>query len=392
MKKILSIILIFVILSSWVMTISADENLLNYKSNETELINYVIKKFKDIKENDWYISYAIKLISKNIIAGKPQKDGTVLFDPKGLVTKSEFTKMLVTAMEYNIVDGNTFKDIGYERHWAKKYIETAVKEGVIDPEKEGENYWADIPIKRFDMAMMMFKALKLEYSDNPTPFPDVDCGCVTKLYEEYLINGVPNGGKVYFSPSGLTTRAEAAAIIARLVEYKEDPIAYKNKKIKEAKEKEFIEPDLVIKHMDREWDGHFFKIVIKNIEDYDYHYMFKVECLNDERVNWAQMPGHKATDLRTWLQFSTINKRKGELYILKDAYRGTEKDRNGNKNLPIHEGDIFDFKVTIIKTKEGKPITDSYYKPTPQDNYKEYYISGTVDLDAFKADPEYVRR
>lgn len=230
MKKILSIILIFVILSSWVMTISADENLLNYKSNETELINYVIKKFKDIKENDWYISYVIKLISKNIIAGKPQADGTVIFDPMGLVTKSEFTKMLVEAMDYNITDGNTFNDIGYENHWAKKYIETAVKEDVIDPEEEGENYWPNKPIKRKEMALMMFKALKLVPSNNKSPFPDINEGFATKLHEEYLLTGIPSGNTVIFNPEGLTTRAEVAAIIARLVEYKDNPKKYKEKK------------------------------------------------------------------------------------------------------------------------------------------------------------------
>lgn len=183
--------------------------------------------FKDIKESDWFAENVSMLYKLGIINGKPQKDNTVIFDPKGLVTKAEFTKMLIKAMNYNLVDGNTFNDVGYNRHWAKKHIETAVKEGVISPETEGVSYWPDIPIKRNEMALMMFKALKLEPSTNKSPFPDADLDYATKLHEEYLINGALNNEKIYFNPNGLATRAEAAATIARLIEYKENQEEFK---------------------------------------------------------------------------------------------------------------------------------------------------------------------
>lgn len=336
------------------------------------------KTFEDIDENSWFTNDVDMLYKLGIINGKPQKDGTVIFDPKGLVTKAEFTKMLVEAMDYDITDGYSFSDVGYDRHWAKKYIETAVKEGIIDPEREGNKFWPDVPIKRFDMGMMMLKALKLEYSQNPSPFPDVDCGCITKLHEEYLINGAPQGNTNYFMPSGLTSRAEAAAIIARIIEYKEDPAAYKAKKLAEIKEKEFIEPELIIKHIKEDWHNRWFEIRLANYEEYDYHYMFKVECLNDNRINFAQMPGHAVVDLRWWTASSTLSLREGMLFRLQSAYTGTLKDRYNEKDLPIKVGDKFDFKITIIKTKDGKPITETYYKPNSQDNYKEYYISGVT--------------
>lgn len=344
------------------------------------------KLFKDMKESDWFTNDVSVLYKLGIINGKPQKDGTVIFDPKGLVTKAEFTKMLVEAMDYDITDGNSFTDVGYDRHWAKKYIETAVKKGVIDHELEGDKFWPDVPIKRFDMGMMMLKALKLEYSQNPSPFPDVDCGCITKLHEEYLINGIPQGNANYFMPSGLTTRAEAAAIIARMMEYKEDPKAYKAKKLAEAKANEFIEPELVIKNTKDMWDHKWLDIVLVNYENYDYHYMFKVECLNDNRINFAQMPGHPVVDGRCWSAYSSIAYNKGMLFRLQSAHTGTLKDRNNGRDLLIEAGSKFDFKITIIKTKKGKPITESYYKPTFEDYYKEYYISGTVDEDLSEPD------
>lgn len=348
------------------------------------------KTFEDINVDSWFAKDVEMLYKLGIINGKLQNNGKVIFDSKGLVSKAEFTKMLVEALDYKIVDGNSFNDVGYDRHWARKHIETALNENIINPEIEGDKYWPDIPIKRSDMALMMFKALGLEESDSDSPFPDTDLPYVTKLHEEFLISGVPKGDKVYFMASGLTSRAEAAAIIARMVEYKDGSKAYKDKKIKEAKELEFIEPELVIKHRDYNWGGTFFRVGIRNIFEYDYHYMFKIECLNDERISFAQVSAeHPVVDQRWWSAYSTVAARRGELKSVKAAFTGSLKDRNGERDLPMKEGDKFDFKVTIIKTKEGKPITKHYYKPTAEDNYKEYYISGTIDLDAYKDDPEY---
>lgn len=357
MKKLLIFVLTFVILSSLFITTSADGGSIDYKNNETELINYVIKKFKDIKENDWYISYAIKLISKNIIAGKPQADGTVIFDPMGLVTKSEFTKMLVEAMDYNITDGNTFNDIGYDKHWAKKYIETAVAEGIIDPEDEGDYYWPDMAIKRLDMAMMMFKALELEPSNNPTPFPDIDSGHITKLYEEYLIYGSPEGNKVYFKPSGLTTRAEAAAIIARLVEYKDNPIVYKENKIAEAKANEFIEPEFEVVAVNSKTI--YSRIIVNNYSDYDENYMFKAECLNYPQINKHYATGLWGppieVDRASWKTGDVIRDFEGRLALVqKEPYY---LDINKKNVFQAEPGMVFVFKITVKKGEKIRNYT-----------------------------------
>ncbi|SHJ36467.1 S-layer homology domain-containing protein [Lutispora thermophila] len=233
-KRIISMILIITLMFSFSASVYADsdsiaESLKNIMTNIKNIIKEVIKVFNDVEENDWFAENVSMLYKLGIINGKPQKDGTYIFDPTALVSKSEFTKMLVAAMKYNIVDGNTFNDIGYEKHWAKKYIETAVFEGIINREEEGENYWPNIPIKRKDMALMMFRALNLESSINESPFPDVDEGFITKLHEEYLIMGIPSSKSTIFKPDGLTTRAEAAAIISRMLEYKENPKEYKKK-------------------------------------------------------------------------------------------------------------------------------------------------------------------
>lgn len=398
MRKIISLVLLIcIILSMSLSIVAADEgaNLTNNIQDESELINYVIKKFKDIKENDWYISYAINLISRNVISGKPQKDGTVIFDPMGLVTKSEFTKMLVEAMNYNLVDGNSFKDIGYDMHWSKKYIETAVAEGIIDPE-EGEYYWPNLPIKREDMAMMMFKALKLVPSDNPSPFPDINSGYITKLYEEYLISGSPGGNKVYFKPSGLSTRAEAAAIISRLIEYKEDQESFKKLqkvrneissipvtkavKIEEGKritnEKEFYKyqsevlkrpygysfegTDLVIIKGDdnfkdiaivyNKWDNPSIINDAFHLEILNHHYLdgYKVKfiCENRPEIMLTKVRG-VLKERNEWMDVKTQS---GMKWVYKADY-------NGEILYALKDGELLNFKIFIDSGKETRSFS-----------------------------------
>lgn len=185
-------------------------------------------KFKDVKDTDWFAEYVGKLNVMKIVDGLP--DGS--FDPKGEVTRAQFIKMLVQAMGYKRIDAVSFDDIKpfptSKPHWASVYIETALRNGVIVKEEIGNNFYPDAPITRKDMAMMMFRALKLTPSDGANPFYDLAeaNGAFTRLYEEYLVRGIPLNGKVIFNPTGVTTRAEAAAILSRMVDYKADPEGY----------------------------------------------------------------------------------------------------------------------------------------------------------------------
>lgn len=187
--------------------------------------------YKDVKESDWFAEAIGKLNALKIIDGLP--DGS--FNSQGDVTRAQFLKMLVQAMEYKKIDSVSFIDLkpypSSKPHWASVYIETALRNGVIIKAEEGDRFFPDVPISREDMVMMMFRALKLEPSDGPNPYYDLaePNGCFTKLYEEYLVRGIPMNGKIIFNPTGVTTRAQAAVIIARMVEYKEDTEGFKAK-------------------------------------------------------------------------------------------------------------------------------------------------------------------
>lgn len=319
--------------------------------------------FKDLRESDWFYNDLEKLYKLGIINGKPQKDGTVIFDPKGLVTKAEFTKMLVEAMGYDYVDGNTFKDVGYDRHWAKIYIEIAVNEGVINPADEGDKFWSDIPIKRNDMAYMMFKALKLEPSNKKTPFPDIDAPYATRLHEEYLIKGaLSSGGKIYFNADGLTTRAEAATIIARLIEYRENPNKYKEKMIAEEKANEFIEPKFRVKKAVSKTN--LMEVYIVNYEDYDEDYEFLVECINYPQINKYWASGYTESvyvdRLKNWYDYSVLThssayKDKGWISSIHSTTY--YEDKALTKGFKAKTGMVFNLKISIKKGDKIKNYT-----------------------------------
>ena len=185
------------------------ENAKAYLDIATDIIKFAMASFKDRKETDWFAEAVGKLSELDIVNGLP--DGS--FNPQGEVTRAQFIKMLVQAMDYKKIDSVSFADMkpypASKPHWASVYIETALRNGVIIKAEEGDRFYPDVPITREDMVMMMCRALKLEPSEGPNPYFDLEepNGYFTKAYEEYLVRGIPMNGKIIFNPTGVTTRA-----------------------------------------------------------------------------------------------------------------------------------------------------------------------------------------
>ncbi len=274
-------------------------------------------KFKDVKATDWFADAVGKMNGINIIDGMP--DGS--FNPQRQVTRAQFVKMLVQAMEYKKIDSVSFDDLRpfptSKSHWASVYIETALRNGVIVKDEIGENFFPDVPLTRRDMGIMMFRALKLEPSEGENPFADITeaNGSLTKLYEEYLIRGNIEGSKRLYKPEGLTTRAEAAVIISRMVDYKANPAEYKARmsaddnykalvaRIKagnyteedliakskielerQKADKTYIpEPILKVEHVN-DVDTHA-EITLLNYRDYNSDFAIKMHCTNYTDIN-----------------------------------------------------------------------------------------------------------
>lgn len=180
------------------------------------------KSFTDVKEADWFYKVLNGVVERGIIDGYP--DGT--FKPQNNITRAEFTKVIIFALELDIVEGNAFVDT--EEHWAKDIINTAVENHIIDRSEYGYSYVPDEKITRIEMAKMIVRALgfekdakskageKTKFLDNIT-IKDTDKGYVIIASDNGIINGYPNNT---FQPNGKATRAEAAQMLMNALNYK----------------------------------------------------------------------------------------------------------------------------------------------------------------------------
>lgn len=193
------------------------------------------KEFSDLSAAHWAKEYIDTLVAKGGIDGYP--DGT--FKPSGTITNAEFVKITVGMLygeQAKSGDGN----------WASGYFDKALEEQLIsepmDKEKQAK------PMTRQEMAMLMSraaeKALKEDMSVKDKErlikeIRDYDSLCkfckddVIKVYAAGIITGYPDGT---FKPDGTATRAEASAMLVRLIDkskrqFRLDQQDYKHAKV-----------------------------------------------------------------------------------------------------------------------------------------------------------------
>lgn len=155
----------------------------------------------------------------NYLAGKGIVNGVTdtLFYPDNTVTKGEFLKMAVAAAGYsagNATDGS---------HWATPYYAAALKANMLPAALNLKATQLDELIDREEMATLVCAAAKAKgKSVNTTSVTFTDAASISAPLADYvngaanlkIINGYENGS---FVPKGTATRAEAAAMLARLV-------------------------------------------------------------------------------------------------------------------------------------------------------------------------------
>lgn len=347
----------------------------------TAYVNY-----KDVKETDWYAEAVGKLSVMDIVNGLT--DGS--FNPQGEVTRAQFVKMLVQAMEYKKIDSVSFVDMkAYSTskpHWASVYVETALRSGVIIKAEEGDRFYPDVPLTREDMVMMMFRALKLEPSDGGNPYYDLDepNGYFTKVYEEYLVRGIPMNGKVIFNPTGVTTRAQASVIISRLVDYKADPEGYVARMAMEERftngtqttedialkrqveiEKAKADPDYIMEpiitvEIDEEWKEYrHFRLFFENEIDYSDDSKWKLECVNYKQLNTYEMPRPDGTfikrDITNWRPLGSVyeGETRSSFYTLGTNYYTTQAII---KDFKLYSGMKIEFKIMVKRGLKEKVV------------------------------------
>lgn len=178
----------------------------------TNVITAVSQKgFEDLTNYAWAETAVYALADKGIIAGRSANT----FDPGAQVTRAEFVKMIVGALQVPSADyDGRFKDVSAD-DWFAPYVAAAAAAGIA--EGSGDTFDPNACITREDMAVLFFRALKFESADDARAvFYDTDeisgyaIEAVYALYKQGIVSGVGEG---YFAPKKPASRAEAAQMI-----------------------------------------------------------------------------------------------------------------------------------------------------------------------------------
>jgi murein DD-endopeptidase MepM/ murein hydrolase activator NlpD len=125
--------------------------------------------FTDAKSDAWYSDYVATGFSKNIIKGYP--DST--FKPANTVSRAEFIKMLVVALELKIdlyVTRDPFKDVPKDA-WYSLYAKYAKDKNLI--EVTGDRFRPDEGMTREDVSETLYRAIMFKVSGADKYSPDL---------------------------------------------------------------------------------------------------------------------------------------------------------------------------------------------------------------------------
>lgn len=183
--------------------------------------NAVSVHFTDIAGH-WAEKEILALAEQNIINGKNETQ----YMPEDTVTRAEFAAMNRRALGLNpsIYQG-AFGDIG-NGSWYANEIQAAVNAGIMSGDADG-NFRPNDPISRQEMAKVIVNAYLTKHTAQEIETGDIDftdSGEIAEWAREPvaraaalgLVNGMPDGT---FAPNDNMTRAQAAAVIYRLIAY-----------------------------------------------------------------------------------------------------------------------------------------------------------------------------
>lgn len=175
--------------------------------------------FNDIAGLGWAQHSIQALAAREILLGI----GDHTFGPQLDVTRAQFLKMLMLALELDDVNAvSTFQDVGLN-DWYYSSVAAAAKLGIVQGRPDG-TFGANESISREEMALMAYRAaqfakLPVTGWGEPALFTDASgisgyaLEAVQSMSGANIIQGV---GKDSFAPKAHATRAQAAVIVYRL--------------------------------------------------------------------------------------------------------------------------------------------------------------------------------
>ncbi|MHB8062287.1 MAG: family 10 glycosylhydrolase [Ruminiclostridium sp.] len=184
-------------------------------------ISYKSKYFNDVGQNVvWAIDHIDKLYENNIISG----DGKGNFLPFNNTIRGDFILMLMRTLKLESAFNVNFSDVPQNSYY---YNAIGIAKTLGITSGTGQDSFAPKSnISRQEMMVQVYKALKtagltLEAADVSELNKYSDAAKISDYAKEAIAsltkNGYVSGSGLKINPKGLTTRAEIAAILAKLV-------------------------------------------------------------------------------------------------------------------------------------------------------------------------------
>ena len=180
---------------------------------------YVDVTFKDIGNVEWAKESIEALAARKVVDGI----GDNAFDPDNKVTRAQFIKLLMKALELADETAQCSLSDVKPGEWYYNSIAAAQKLGIVVGKEDG-TFGVDDEISRQDMAVMVYRAAKLlqlelgNQTTNTTEFIDKSeiAGYAVEQVAAMQKAGIILGDNGRFMPRDNATRAEAAVIIYRV--------------------------------------------------------------------------------------------------------------------------------------------------------------------------------
>lgn len=179
----------------------------------------VHRSFADISASHWAHDAIEQLAARQIVQGVSADE----FAPNRKITRAEFTAMIVNTLGLTAAQSAPFSDVP-STAWYAEAVAAAYENNLIKGISD-DQFAPNKSISREEMAVIIVNALKLKEAAVQTDAKPVsfnDSSTISNWASEAvntasangLINGNGTGG---FNPRGMTTRAEAAQVLMKLI-------------------------------------------------------------------------------------------------------------------------------------------------------------------------------
>lgn len=184
------------------------------------VLNVQKKEFKDVSDYSWAKAEIENLASREVIKGVAKDK----FEPGSKIKRADFVALIVRTLGINMAVDDNFSDVSKDAYYYNE-VGIAKKLGIVKGTRNN-NFKPEDTITREEMMVIISRVLticnaKVEKGDKNelAIYNDRD------MISEYAIedvatlikNGIIKGSQNNIKPKAITTRAEAAVVIYRLV-------------------------------------------------------------------------------------------------------------------------------------------------------------------------------